>query len=97
MAYIHALEGPHDLKRAGHTRPCRVVRAHALNLARSGCQVVVGSREGSQSGQKAVQEGFKVLPVAQAVGPAIASMLIYLLMATVLALKPQGLFPVRHG
>ena len=35
--------------------------------------------------------------MAQAVGPAIASMLIYLLMATVLALKPQGLFPVRHG
>jgi branched-chain amino acid transport system permease protein len=34
---------------------------------------------------------------AQAVGPAIASMLIYLLMATVLALKPQGLFPVKHG
>ena len=27
----------------------------------------------------------------------IASMLIYLLMAAVLALKPQGLFPVRHG
>jgi branched-chain amino acid transport system permease protein len=35
--------------------------------------------------------------VAQAVGPALASMLIYLLMAAVLALKPQGLFPVRHG
>jgi len=35
--------------------------------------------------------------VAQAVGPAIASMLIYLLMATVLAFKPQGLFPVKHG
>jgi branched-chain amino acid transport system permease protein len=35
--------------------------------------------------------------VAQAAGPAIASMLIYLLMATVLALKPQGLFPVKHG
>jgi len=35
--------------------------------------------------------------VAQAVGPAIASMLIYLLMAAVLALKPQGLFPVKHG
>jgi branched-chain amino acid transport system permease protein len=34
---------------------------------------------------------------AQAVGPAIASMLIYLLMATVLALRPQGLFPVKHG
>jgi branched-chain amino acid transport system permease protein len=35
--------------------------------------------------------------VAQAVGPAIASMLIYMLMATVLALRPQGLFPVKHG
>lgn len=35
--------------------------------------------------------------VAQAAGPAIASMLIYLLMAVVLALRPQGLFPVRHG
>jgi branched-chain amino acid transport system permease protein len=35
--------------------------------------------------------------VAQAVGPALASMLIYLLMAAVLALRPQGLFPVRHG
>jgi branched-chain amino acid transport system permease protein len=35
--------------------------------------------------------------VAQAAGPAIASMLIYLLMAVVLAVKPQGLFPVRHG
>jgi branched-chain amino acid transport system permease protein len=35
--------------------------------------------------------------VAQAAGPAIASMLIYLLMATVLALRPQGLFPVKHG
>ena len=34
---------------------------------------------------------------AQAAGPAIASMLIYLLMAAVLALKPQGLFPVKHG
>jgi len=35
--------------------------------------------------------------VAQAAGPAIASMLIYLLMAAVLALRPQGLFPVKHG
>ena len=33
--------------------------------------------------------------LAQAAGPAIASMLIYLLMAVVLALRPQGLFPVR--
>ncbi len=35
--------------------------------------------------------------VADAAGPALASMLIYLLMALVLAVKPQGLFPVRHG
>ena len=35
--------------------------------------------------------------VAQAAGPAIASMLIYLLMAAVLAVRPQGLFPVKHG
>ena len=35
--------------------------------------------------------------IAQAAGPAIASMLIYLLMAVVLAVRPQGLFPVRHG
>jgi branched-chain amino acid transport system permease protein len=31
--------------------------------------------------------------VANAAGPALASMLIYLLMAVVLALRPQGLFP----
>ena len=35
--------------------------------------------------------------VAQAAGPAVASMLIYLFMAVVLALRPQGLFPVKHG
>ena len=34
---------------------------------------------------------------ARALGPALASILIYLLMAAVLALKPQGLFPVKHG
>ncbi len=33
--------------------------------------------------------------LAQAAGPAIASMLIYLLMAVVLAFKPAGLFPVQ--
>lgn len=33
--------------------------------------------------------------VANAVGPALASMLVYLLMAVVLAYKPDGLFPVK--
>jgi len=33
--------------------------------------------------------------VASNLGPALASILIYLLMAVVLFLRPQGLFPVR--
>jgi len=33
--------------------------------------------------------------MATAVGPAVASMLVYLLMAIVLAFKPDGLFPIR--
>ena len=32
-------------------------------------------------------------PAAENAGPALASMLIYLLMAAVLAFRPQGLFP----
>lgn len=35
--------------------------------------------------------------IADAAGPALASMLVYLLMAVVLALRPQGLFPARRG
>jgi branched-chain amino acid transport system permease protein len=35
--------------------------------------------------------------LADAAGPALASMSVYLLMALVLALRPQGLFPARHG
>jgi branched-chain amino acid transport system permease protein len=34
-------------------------------------------------------------PAAESAGPALASMLIYLLMAAVLAIRPQGLFPAR--
>lgn len=36
-------------------------------------------------------------PAAEAAGPALASMLIYLLMAIVLALRPEGLFPAKSG
>lgn len=41
----------------------------------------------------------QVVPVdqAQTAGPAIASMLIYILMAAVLFFKPEGLFPARTG
>ena len=35
--------------------------------------------------------------VANAAGPALASMLVYLLMAVVLAVRPQGLFPAHKG
>lgn len=35
--------------------------------------------------------------IAQTAGPAIASMLVYILMAGVLFFKPQGLFPARTG
>jgi branched-chain amino acid transport system permease protein len=36
-------------------------------------------------------------PAAEAAGPALASMLIYLLMALVLAVRPEGLFPAKSG
>jgi branched-chain amino acid transport system permease protein len=36
-------------------------------------------------------------PLAHVVGPAIASIMIYLVMAMVLVVRPGGLFPVRHG
>jgi branched-chain amino acid transport system permease protein len=36
-------------------------------------------------------------PAAESAGPALASILIYLLMAAVLAFRPQGLFPARGG
>lgn len=35
--------------------------------------------------------------IAQALGPTVASIAIYLFMAIVLALKPEGLFQVKHG
>jgi branched-chain amino acid transport system permease protein len=42
--------------------------------------------------------GTIISPTAgEAAGPALASMLIYLLMAVVLALRPAGLFPARGG
>jgi branched-chain amino acid transport system permease protein len=34
-------------------------------------------------------------PVASTAAPSIAAMLVYILMALVLALKPEGLFPAR--
>ena len=52
------------------------------------------------AGRVYLQAGLQQLferSVAQAIGPAIASMLIYVLMAVVLAFKPEGLFPVKNG
>ena len=40
--------------------------AHALNLRDSGIDVVIGLREGSESAAQAREEGFEVVPVAEA-------------------------------
>ncbi len=41
-------------------------RAHALNLHESGCEVIVGLREGSKTAEKAKADGLKVMTVAEA-------------------------------
>ncbi|MBQ9030845.1 MAG: ketol-acid reductoisomerase [Parasporobacterium sp.] len=40
--------------------------AHALNLRDSGCDVIIGLREGGKSWPVAVKDGFDVMPVAEA-------------------------------
>ncbi|MEO1928457.1 MAG: ketol-acid reductoisomerase [Nautiliaceae bacterium] len=50
--------------------------AHALNLRDSGVDVVVGLRPGSKSWEKAEAQGFKVLPVAEAVKEADVVMIL---------------------
>lgn len=42
-------------------------RAHALNLAASGCQVIVGVREGGPGAKKAAEDGLEAVSVASAV------------------------------
>ena len=41
-------------------------RAHAMNLKDSGCEVIVGLREGSSTAAKARADGLTVMPVAEA-------------------------------
>jgi len=50
--------------------------AHALNLRDSGVDVVVGLRKGSKSWEKAEAQGFKVLPVNEAVKEADVVMIL---------------------
>jgi len=50
--------------------------AHALNLRDSGVDVVVGLRRGSKSWEKAEAQGFKVLPVDEAVKEADVVMIL---------------------
>lgn len=45
-------------------------RAQALNLKDSGCNVIVGQREGSKNYDLAVAEGFKTMSLAEATGQA---------------------------
>lgn len=80
-------------------------RAHALNLRRSGVDVVVGRRAGSKRGQLAVEEGFRAVDVAEAV--ALADIVMLMLpdeaMATVYdqhvaaALHPDTALGFAHG
>ncbi len=80
-------------------------RAQALNLRRSGVQVVVGSREQSVSGDRARSEGMTVLSVAEA---ALAADIVMLMLpdevvAEVFAdeikpvLKPDSIVGLAHG
>ena len=80
-------------------------RAHALNLHRSGVQVVVGSRDNSPTGDLARNAGLKVLSVVEA---AIAGDIVMLMLpdeavAGVFAneikpvLKPETVVGLAHG
>lgn len=44
-----------------------------------------------------VMQSFMSADAAQTAGPAVASMLIYILMAAILYFRPEGLFPARTG
>ncbi len=80
-------------------------RAHALNLRRSGVEVIVGSRTGSATGKMAGESGFTVLPVPEAVaaGDVVMLMLPDEAMAEVHArdidphLKPDAAIGFAHG
>jgi len=80
-------------------------RAHALNLRRSGVEVVIGARPGSDSGNQARAKGFDVLSVIEAVaaGDVVMLMLPDEAMAQVYArdiapnLKPSAALGFAHG
>ncbi|MFO7608815.1 MAG: ketol-acid reductoisomerase [Candidatus Krumholzibacteriia bacterium] len=80
-------------------------RAQALNLRRSGLDVVVGARAGSARGERARAEGCRVLPVGEAVaaGGVVMLMLPDQAMAAVYAadvaprLRPGAALGFAHG
>ena len=80
-------------------------RAHALNLRRSGVEVVIGARSGSESGNRAMLKGFDVLPVPEAVaaGDVVMLMLPDEAMAQAYTrdiapnLKPNATLGFAHG
>ncbi len=80
-------------------------RAHALNLRRSGVEVVIGSKARADSGKEARRKGFEVLPVDEAVagGDVVMLMLPDEAMAAVYTkvilpnLKPTAALGFAHG
>ncbi len=80
-------------------------RAQALNLRRDGCEVVVGVREGSPAGARAVAAGLDVRPVGDAV--AVADIVMMMLPDTAMAavwehdvaprLRPGAALGFAHG
>jgi ketol-acid reductoisomerase len=79
--------------------------AHAVNLRRSGVPVVIGAREGSESGKRARDHAFEVLTVKKAVaaGDVVMLMLPDEAMSEVFAqdigpnLKPAAALGFAHG
>jgi len=58
---------------------------------------VVGEQDRGRAGRDRTRRQVAERSVADAAGPALASMSVYLLMAVVLAVRPEGLFPAKSG
>ena len=83
-----------DVTLVGEADPSRVLTRSG---ARDGAPVAGIAATLGRASLKPLPGPFISPPAAEAAGPALASMLIYLLMAVVLAVRPEGLFPAKSG